>query len=134
METEQEKTIIVTHGHLMALLINHFQNESGFEQWRNLTNPDVYLVCYENNEAKIEHYRAFLWKRSYFIGKRRLKMLKRLLFWGSSAAYINQKSNISTKENIFQPNNKFINRKPGISTESQQDFGRQPRSITNLPQ
>jgi len=56
LETEQEKTIIVTHGHLMALLINHFQNESGFEQWRNLTNPDVYLVCYENNEAKIEHF------------------------------------------------------------------------------
>lgn len=43
------KTIlIVTHGNLMSLLLNHFNPEFGFDQWKRLTNPDVYLLEFSN--------------------------------------------------------------------------------------
>ena len=37
-------TALVTHGNLVALLINDFDRQFGFEQWRRLTNPDVYRI------------------------------------------------------------------------------------------
>ncbi|WP_010676698.1 histidine phosphatase family protein [Bacillus timonensis] len=39
-----EHTIIVTHGGLMSLLLNHFNKNFGFEQWSKLSNPDVYIL------------------------------------------------------------------------------------------
>ncbi|KZE37435.1 hypothetical protein AV656_12765 [Bhargavaea cecembensis] len=37
-------TALVTHGNLMALLIGEYDPQFGFEQWRRLTNPDVYQL------------------------------------------------------------------------------------------
>lgn len=37
-------TALVTHGNLMALLIGEYDLLFGFEQWRRLTNPDVYQI------------------------------------------------------------------------------------------
>lgn len=47
---ENEHTIaLITHGNLMTLLLKHFSpTEFGFEQWKQLSNPDVYLI--EKNE------------------------------------------------------------------------------------
>ncbi|MYL32577.1 histidine phosphatase family protein [Pontibacillus yanchengensis] len=39
-----ESIIIVTHGNLMSLLLNHFSQDFGFEGWKKLSNPDVYVV------------------------------------------------------------------------------------------
>jgi len=41
---EVENTIIVTHGNLMSLLINNFDKIFGFEEWKRLSNPDVFLI------------------------------------------------------------------------------------------
>lgn len=42
--SEAEHTILVTHGGLLSLLLNHFDKNFGFEQWVTLSNPDVYLL------------------------------------------------------------------------------------------
>ncbi|MCT8137303.1 histidine phosphatase family protein [Anaerobacillus sp. CMMVII] len=41
---DEENTIIVTHGNLMSLLLNHFDQGFGFHQWKEITNPDVFLI------------------------------------------------------------------------------------------
>lgn len=33
---------IVTHGNIMSLLLNHYQPSFGFEEWKQLSNPDVF--------------------------------------------------------------------------------------------
>ncbi|MDY7220792.1 histidine phosphatase family protein [Halalkalibacterium halodurans] len=51
---EFENTLIVTHGNLMSLLLNHYNKEFGFDEWLNLSNPDVYLLKIDNNEITSE--------------------------------------------------------------------------------
>lgn len=53
-ESETQNTIIVTHGNLLSLLLKHFNNEFGFEDWRNLRNPDVFLLKNESNKVTFE--------------------------------------------------------------------------------
>ncbi|WP_223594535.1 histidine phosphatase family protein [Neobacillus bataviensis] len=54
-QSDVENTLIVTHGNLMALLLKKFQPDFGFEDWRNLSNPDVFLLQFlDNNEVKVE--------------------------------------------------------------------------------
>ncbi|HEX8616907.1 MAG TPA: histidine phosphatase family protein [Thermoanaerobaculia bacterium] len=38
------RTVLVTHGNLMALLLKYFDDSIGFSEWRALSNPDVYRV------------------------------------------------------------------------------------------
>jgi 2,3-bisphosphoglycerate-dependent phosphoglycerate mutase len=57
-EEGSENTIVVTHGNLMSLLLKYFNNKFGFEDWQNLSNPDVFLLKNENNEVAYER----LWK------------------------------------------------------------------------
>ncbi|WP_404328327.1 histidine phosphatase family protein [Mesobacillus maritimus] len=49
-----DNTIIVTHGNLMSLLLKHFNSEYGFEDWKNLSNPDVFLIKNEKNKVTFE--------------------------------------------------------------------------------
>lgn len=56
--SNNKNTIIVTHGNLMSLLLKHFNKDFGFEDWKNLSNPDVYLLKNENNKVTFER----LWK------------------------------------------------------------------------
>lgn len=53
-----ENTIIVSHGGMISLLMNHYNKNFGFDQWKNLSNPDVYLLRITENDA---YYRR-LWK------------------------------------------------------------------------
>jgi 2,3-bisphosphoglycerate-dependent phosphoglycerate mutase len=39
-----QRTLLVTHGNLMTLLLKHFDDSIGFADWYALTNPDVYQV------------------------------------------------------------------------------------------
>lgn len=50
LHSRDENTIIVTHGNLMSLLLKHINADFGFEEWKNLRNPDVYLIKYEENK------------------------------------------------------------------------------------
>ncbi len=45
--------LLVSHGNLIALLLQHFAPQLGFDTWRALTNPDVYLVTLTPGAATI---------------------------------------------------------------------------------
>ncbi|MCZ8536819.1 histidine phosphatase family protein [Paenisporosarcina quisquiliarum] len=51
-------TIIVTHGNLMSLILKHFDDSIGFQEWKSLRNPDVYTITIGNDESSFEQ----LWK------------------------------------------------------------------------
>ncbi|RXI98612.1 histidine phosphatase family protein [Anaerobacillus alkaliphilus] len=42
--SEEENTIIVTHGNLLSLFLHHIDETFGFDEWKALSNPDVFLV------------------------------------------------------------------------------------------
>ena len=37
-------TLLVTHGNLLTLILKHFDHTIGFNEWRALTNPDIYEI------------------------------------------------------------------------------------------
>ncbi|WP_237982067.1 histidine phosphatase family protein [Bacillus thuringiensis] len=43
-------TLLVTHGNLLTLILKHFDHTIGFNEWRSLTNPDIYEIIID------EHY------------------------------------------------------------------------------
>ncbi|WP_438350652.1 histidine phosphatase family protein [Paenibacillus sp. FA6] len=46
--------LIVTHGALMSLIIRHYNKEFGFEDWKTLSNPDIYKLEIQDNKSSIE--------------------------------------------------------------------------------
>lgn len=59
----EESILIVTHGNLMSLLLKYYQNEFDFNCWKNLSNPDVFLMNCTNNEIDIER----IWREDKII-------------------------------------------------------------------
>ncbi|MEN2766305.1 histidine phosphatase family protein [Ornithinibacillus xuwenensis] len=53
-QSTSDTTIIVTHGNLMALLLKYYDENFGFEDWRSLSNPDVYLLKMTSDEVTYE--------------------------------------------------------------------------------
>ncbi|WP_404469528.1 histidine phosphatase family protein [Sutcliffiella horikoshii] len=43
-ETDAENIVVVTHGNIMSLLLKNYQETFGFEDWKNLRNPDVFVL------------------------------------------------------------------------------------------
>ncbi|WP_078395105.1 histidine phosphatase family protein [Shouchella patagoniensis] len=39
-----ENTVLVTHGNLLALLLNHYNPAFGFSEWKKLRNPDIFRI------------------------------------------------------------------------------------------
>lgn len=58
LKSESKNTIIVTHGNLMSLLLKNYDNNFNFDCWRNLSNPDVFLLSCIDNKMNIER----LWR------------------------------------------------------------------------
>ncbi|WP_277674005.1 histidine phosphatase family protein [Piscibacillus halophilus] len=42
-------TIIVSHGNLLTLMLKHFDRRYGFQDWKNISNPDVYKITLDNS-------------------------------------------------------------------------------------
>jgi len=53
-----DNTILVTHGNMMGLLLKKFEEAYGFEEWKALSNPDVYVLAFGEEETSIKR----LWK------------------------------------------------------------------------
>lgn len=51
---DTEQAAVVTHGRLMTLILKHFDSSYGFEEWRNLTTPDVFRIVIKENGAQVE--------------------------------------------------------------------------------
>lgn len=54
LESESETVILITHGNLMSLLLGKFIRDFGFHEWKQLSNPDVYVleVKHETTECR----------------------------------------------------------------------------------
>lgn len=46
--------ILVSHGNLIALLLNQYDPDFGFDGWRNLRNPDIYLINMEDDRPSVQ--------------------------------------------------------------------------------
>ncbi|WP_077326573.1 histidine phosphatase family protein [Virgibacillus siamensis] len=53
-EEDISNVLIVSHGNLIALLLGMYNPDFGFEGWKNLQNPDVFLINLEENEHSIK--------------------------------------------------------------------------------
>ncbi|MFG6114926.1 histidine phosphatase family protein [Halobacillus sp. MO56] len=53
-DEEHDAVALVTHGNLLALLLQTFDVEIGFEHWKAISNPDVFLVQKQGGDYTIE--------------------------------------------------------------------------------
>ncbi|HDV8360159.1 MULTISPECIES: histidine phosphatase family protein [Bacillus] len=44
LQLNHTTTLLVTHGNLLTLILKHFDHTIGFNEWRTLTNPDIYEI------------------------------------------------------------------------------------------
>lgn len=51
---DYSRTILVTHGNIMSLLLRKFDESIGFKEWSKLTNPDVYKLTITGDHASLE--------------------------------------------------------------------------------
>jgi len=53
-----DHTVVVTHGNLMSLLFMFYNKDFGFDNWKSLSNPDVFLLIKEGNKVTFKR----IWK------------------------------------------------------------------------
>lgn len=58
---DMNNVILVSHGNLISLMLKRFDESIGFDEWKNLNNPDVYLI----ESSGEEHSVTCLWEQSY---------------------------------------------------------------------
>lgn len=54
LRSDADRTVVVTHGRLMTLILKHFDPKYGFEEWRDLTTPDVFRIVINVDTAEVE--------------------------------------------------------------------------------
>lgn len=54
-----EDTIIDSHGNLISILLNNFNKSFGFDDWQDLTNPDIYVL--RKRGIKVTYERLWNW-------------------------------------------------------------------------
>lgn len=45
---------VITHGNLLALILNHYDKQFGFRSWKELQNPDLFLLEFKDNFKSIK--------------------------------------------------------------------------------
>ena len=48
-----ETSVAVSHGNLLTLIRRHFDSRSGYEEWKALTNPDVFCLEVEGATRRL---------------------------------------------------------------------------------
>ncbi|KRE55894.1 histidine phosphatase family protein [Paenibacillus sp. Soil750] len=51
-EYREKKIVIGTHGDIMTLILNYFNNQFDFEFWESTSMPDIYKLEFKNHELK----------------------------------------------------------------------------------
>lgn len=49
---EGKNIVIGTHGNIMVLIMNHFDNTYDFDFWKKLNMPDIYKLTFQRNDLK----------------------------------------------------------------------------------
>lgn len=50
---EENRIVVVTHGNLMSLILKHYDQSIGFEEWQALSNPDVFELRVLENTGEM---------------------------------------------------------------------------------
>ena len=45
---------LITHGRLLTLILKRFDSKYGFQEWQNLTTPDVFRIAIKDDESQVE--------------------------------------------------------------------------------
>ncbi|WP_080848906.1 histidine phosphatase family protein [Cytobacillus gottheilii] len=45
-----QKVAVGTHGNLMALIMNYYHKDYGFDFWKSLDMPDIYMLVFSGND------------------------------------------------------------------------------------
>lgn len=53
LNREHTNIVLVSHGNLISLLLKHFDNRIGFEEWASLSNPDVFQLSFADDKLHI---------------------------------------------------------------------------------
>lgn len=53
-EDDDKTVLLMTHGNLMTLMLRYFDDTFGYEDWKNLRNPDLYLVKHTDTGWDVE--------------------------------------------------------------------------------
>lgn len=54
LRSGKKNVAVVTHGNLMALILKHFDDQVGFEEWAALSNPDVYQLSFSPEQLIVK--------------------------------------------------------------------------------
>lgn len=52
-ELSEKSIAVVTHGNIMCLMLRYYNATYGFDEWRNLTNPDVFELLIPNKKEAV---------------------------------------------------------------------------------
>lgn len=53
LQRKETTFAIVTHGNLLSLIWKYFDQTVGFKEWRELANPDVFQIAYQQESIRI---------------------------------------------------------------------------------
>ncbi|WP_054028406.1 histidine phosphatase family protein [Bacillus sp. FJAT-28004] len=59
VEHRGENVIIGTHGNIMTIIMNHYDDKYGFDFWNTTSKPDIYKMTFNQNQ--LEHVQR-MWK------------------------------------------------------------------------
>lgn len=51
-EHQGENIVIGTHGNIMTIIMNYFNDKYGFEFWDTTSKPDIYKLTFDQNQLK----------------------------------------------------------------------------------
>lgn len=54
LKNSYQYVAVVTHGNLLSLILKHYDDHFGFEEWQSLTNPDVYVLRIHDENIEID--------------------------------------------------------------------------------
>ena len=46
---------VQSHGTLIGIILHHFDPSFGFDEWKNMTMPDIYKIDYGNDNTTVKH-------------------------------------------------------------------------------
>ncbi|QOR65382.1 histidine phosphatase family protein [Cytobacillus suaedae] len=52
--SDKDNIIVVSHGNLTTLMLKTFDNRFGFEEWKSMSNPDVYKVVIQGKDTTVK--------------------------------------------------------------------------------
>lgn len=52
--SDEDHSIVVTHGNILSLLLKHFNPAFGFTEWQALSNPDVFVLIKDDEDVIFE--------------------------------------------------------------------------------